>query len=89
MSRELPSMCRRCERRFAGNRKYCSQECREAAQHDIHPSDPSPEEIRRMCCRMREAGGPAWERSHTSYPIEPVRVRVVSARQCCLASPEE
>jgi hypothetical protein len=86
MSRELPSTCRWCDRRFAGNRKYCSQECRTAAASEIQPSDPSPEEIRAICRRIHEAGGPAWERNHTCYPVQRVQIRVVKASRCNLVA---
>jgi hypothetical protein len=84
MSRELPSTCRWCNRQFAGNRKYCSDECRELDQENL-ASDPTPEEIREMCRQIREAGGKAWERTHTCYPVQPVLVRTVAAHDSCLA----
>lgn len=88
MSRELPSTCRWCECQFAGNRKFCSDECREAAQESQN-SDPTPEEIREMCRQIREAGGAAWERTHTCYPMERVQIRTVATRQYCLAGMED
>ncbi|MBI3864239.1 MAG: hypothetical protein HY290_20335 [Planctomycetia bacterium] len=85
MSRELPSKCRWCDRQFAGNRKFCSAECRLASQ-ERQSSDPSPQEIREMCCQIREAGGDAWERTHTCYSLQPVQIRTVAASHCCLVA---
>lgn len=47
--------------------------------------DPSPEEIREMCRQIREAGGEAWERSHTCYTPQPVLVPVVSVGRYCFS----
>lgn len=85
MSRELPSTCRWCERQFAGNRKFCSEECRHQASLEMTASDPTPEEIREMCRQIREAGGETWERTHTCYPVQPVQIRRVYAREPLLA----
>ncbi|MBS0260568.1 MAG: hypothetical protein JSS02_01325 [Planctomycetes bacterium] len=77
MSRALPSRCRWCDCSFAGNRKYCSERCRQLDEKQ-QAADPTPEQIREMCQRIREAGGQAWERSHTCYPETPVEIRRVS-----------
>ena len=87
MSRQLPGTCRWCDRQFAGNRKYCCKECRLAAQEN-QVADPTPDEIREMCIRIREEGGEAWERSHTCYPLQPVHTRVVAAARYSLAAVE-
>lgn len=55
------------------------------AQED-QGSDPTPEEIREMCRQIREAGGTAWERTHTCYPVQPVQIRTVAAHDYALTS---
>jgi len=85
MSRELSGKCRKCGCRFSGNRKFCSSECRLAAQ-ESRTSDPTPEEIRAMCSRIREEGGESWERTHTCYPRQPVQIRTVTASQYCVVA---
>ncbi len=85
MSRQLPGTCRQCKHKFAGNRKYCSDECRELAALEMTDRDPSPEEILEMCRMLREAGGEAWERSHTCYPVQSVQVRTAYVHERYLA----
>ena len=82
MSRDLRSLCRWCRGQFSGNRKFCTAECRRAAQEN-RTSDPSEEEIRQMCGRIREEGGEAWERSHTCYAPQPYFVPVVAVSRVC------
>ena len=87
MSRDLHSLCQWCRRQFSGRRKFCTGECRRAAQESKNP-DPTEQEIRQMCCRIREEGGEAWERSHTCYTPQPYRVPVVSVSRLCFAGLE-
>ena len=82
MSQILRKSCRWCQQTFAGGRKYCSRECRRLAQ-ESRISDPTPEQIREICRQIREEGGAAWERSHTCYAPQPVRVPVVTVSRYC------
>jgi hypothetical protein len=80
--------CHWCHGPVSGNRKFCCRECRNSAQESKVP-DPTLEEIREMCCRIREEGGEAWERSHTCYTPQRVQVPVVTVRRCCLSGVEQ
>lgn len=77
MSDQLTAICQWCEQPFIGNRKFCSRKCRHQAQ-GRQAADPTPEEIREMCRRIRYEGGAAWERNRCCYPPQPVQMRVVS-----------
>jgi hypothetical protein len=59
------------------SRRYCSEECRDAARHSAE-KNPSPEEIKRMCNRIREEGGEQWERTRSCFPTPTVEVTVVA-----------
>lgn len=88
MDGHLSRICQWCEQPFTGNRKFCSSECRHEAQESWNP-DPTPDEIRELCSRIREEGGPAWERSRSCYPAQPVHMRLVHSRRFCLAVGDE